>query len=198
MDHGLAGRWAALEVPIDGRDLLRRWSEPHRCYHDQRHLREVLDALDRLSPDVPLDVRLAAWFHDAVHDPQAADNEQRSADLAASALALVDGADAAEVARLVLLTATHDPSPGDRSGELLCDADLAILAAAPARYAVYAADVRTEYTHVSAADFARGRAQVLRRLVAPEQIYRTTVGGSWERRARANVAAELARLSADS
>jgi len=30
--------------------------------------------------------------------------------------------------RLVLLTAGHAPEPGDRDGELLCDADLAVLA----------------------------------------------------------------------
>lgn len=188
----LAARWAALDVPVDGDDLLRRWTEPHRRYHDQRHLREVLDALDRLSADVPLEVWLAAWFHDAVHDGQP-DDEQRSADLAARLLGPLPST--AEVVRLVLLTVTHDPAPGDRSGELLCDADLAILAASPERYAEYAADVRAEYAHVSDADFARGRADVLRGLIAPERIYRTPVGREWEPRARANVAAELARLA---
>ncbi len=191
----LAGRWDALGVPVDGGDLLRRWTEPHRRYHDQRHLLEVLGALERLSPDVPCEVQLAAWYHDAVHEGRA-DDERRSAVLAASALAPVAGVDTAEVVRLVLLTATHDPAPGDRSGELLCDADLAILAASPQRYAAYTRDVRAEYAHVPDADFAQARSGVLRGLLAPERVYRTPVSRSWERRARANVEAELAQLSA--
>jgi len=193
----LLARWATLAVPLDGGDLLRRWTEPHRRYHDVRHLAEVLAALDRLALDVPLEVSLAAWFHDAVH-ACAPDDEQRSADLALSTLDPVAGVDADEVARLVLLTATHDPAPGDPSGELLCDADLAILAADPDRYAAYARDVRAEYAHVPDADFARGRADVLRALVAPARIYRTPRARDWEPAARANVAAELARLETGS
>lgn len=182
-------------MSVDGGDLLRRWAEPHRRYHDQGHLLEVLDALDRLSPDVPREVHLAAWYHDAVHEGRP-DDEQRSAGLANSALATIRGVDTAEVVRLVLLTATHDPTPGDPSGELLCDADLAILAASPKRYLAYAADVRAEYPHVPDVDFARGRTDVLRALVARERIYRTPVARELEPRARANVGAELVRLSA--
>ena len=49
-------------------DLLARWSEPHRRYHDIEHLRDVLDAVDLLDAHAadPMAVRLAAWFHDAV------------------------------------------------------------------------------------------------------------------------------------
>jgi predicted metal-dependent HD superfamily phosphohydrolase len=50
---------------------------------------------------------------------------------------------------LIRLTASHDPATGDRNGETLSDADLAILAAPPHRYSAYVAAVRAEYTHVS-------------------------------------------------
>lgn len=184
-----------------GADLLARYAEPHRHYHDRRHLAEVLDNVDLLAPHaVDSDTcRLAAWFHDAVYDPRRDDNEEASAALAIRELgpyepyALSPGT-VAEVARLVRLTATHDPGPTDRDGAVLCDADLAILGAAPGRYATYAADVRREYAHLDDVAFRRGRARVLRALRALDPLYRTPTGArAWTAAARANLDAELAR-----
>jgi len=179
-------------------DLLARYAEPHRRYHDRRHLAEVLGVVDQFgahAADVE-EVRLAAWFHDAVYDPRRTDNEHASARLAATAL-LECGwpADSTgEVVRLVLLTVAHDPPPGDRNGELLCDADLRILAAGPARYAEYAEGVRAEYAHVNDASYAAGRRLVLRSLLDLPVLYRVpAIRDRWEQRARANVTAELRR-----
>jgi predicted metal-dependent HD superfamily phosphohydrolase len=188
------------EVFAAGRDLVGRYAEPHRRYHDSRHLADVLRALDTVSEgaDVPAAVVLAAYFHDAVYEGTGAD-EQRSADLAAAVLRSVGRPDAEvdEVVRLVLLTVTHDPADGDVPGSLLCDADLAVLGAAPERYRQYAADVREEYGHVDDADFRRGRAAVLRVLLDQPELFRTPVGRRrWELPARRNLQQELARLGA--
>ena len=82
----------------------------------------------------------------------------------------------AEVARLVRLTVTHDPAAGDTNGEVLCDADLAILAAAPEEYAAYAAAVREEYGFVPDDAFRDGRAAVLRQLLGLPRLFRTPHG----------------------
>ena len=190
--------------------LLAAYADPGRGYHDLRHLEEVLEHLDVLLPglddgdarevgrEVDRDaVRLAAWFHDAVYEG-APDDEERSARLAHEALtaAGVDAAVVAEVVRLVRLTATHDPADGDPAGAVLSDADLAVLAAGPERYAEYVAGVRREYAHVPDEAFRRGRADVLRGLLAAPAMFRTATGRRlWEQRARANVEAELAALA---
>ncbi len=186
----LAGRWP-LETHLDVRDaLLAAWGDPWRCYHDLRHLAEVLDRLTDLGCDDDV-VVLAAWFHDGVHDG-AADDEERSAAWAGRAL---PPDVAPEVARLVRTTERHRPAPDDQRGQLLSDADLAILAAPAGRYAEYVADVRREYAAVPDDDFARGRAAVLRDLMAKESLFHTgTARRLWEDRARANVTAELTRL----
>lgn len=182
-----------------GADLLSRYAAPGRAYHDLRHLDEVLRNVDELAA-VAQDadaVRLAAWFHDAVYDPAAQDNEERSAHLAETVLTglRVDATRVAEVARLVRVTATHEVAEVDSDAAVLCDADLAILAAGPGRYEQYAAAVRQEYAHVSDADFASGRAAVLRALLAHESLFCTTAARvQWEGTARANVTAELSRL----
>ena len=44
----VAGHATAEAVDDVGGDLLRRWHEPHRHYHDATHLAEVLTAVDTL------------------------------------------------------------------------------------------------------------------------------------------------------
>ncbi len=190
----LADRWP-LETHHDVRDeLLAAYGSAGRSYHDQRHLAEVLDRLADLDCDDSV-VLLAAWFHDAVYDG-APDDEERSAAWAERALPNSIGP---EVARLVRLTQSHRPSDEDPTGQALCDADLAILASTPGRYAEYAADVRREYAHVSDEDFAHGRAAVLTDLLAKPALFQTERGHElWEAAARANVTAELRQLTGQS
>ena len=101
------------------------------------HLADVLTKIDELASgreDLYL-VRLAAWFHDAVYAIPAGQvsNEEASARLAIRMLSRAgfEQEDLTQVARLVRLTETHVPGARDPEGELLCDADLAILAAEP-------------------------------------------------------------------
>jgi predicted metal-dependent HD superfamily phosphohydrolase len=184
-----------------GARLVDAYAHPARGYHDMRHLTEVLDRISELSVQGAefdrLPVLLAAWFHDGVYDGRA-DAEKRSAAWAAEALPTrVDQAVVDEVVRLVLLTETHRPADGDANGGVLSDADLAILAAPPERYAEYVAAVRTEYAHVPDDLFARGRAHVLRDLLAKPHLFHTAYARrAWEDAARDNVLRELERLEA--
>jgi predicted metal-dependent HD superfamily phosphohydrolase len=195
--------WAALagDSPTSRTEwaaLVAAWSEPHRRYHDLGHLAAVLGLVGELGgaaadPDA---VRLAAWYHDAVYDPERIDNEQVSAERARAGLrGLVSDERIDEVARLVLLTAGHDPAPDDANGAVLSDADLAVLAGPPDAYAAYASAVRAEYEHLSDAEFTAGRIAVLERLLALPVLYRLpAVTDEWTPRARANLTAELTLL----
>lgn len=205
LDAVLLARWdnLGLNAPGLGRELLGCWSQEQRVYHDRAHLLAVLTALDALtggtaSSQSHLSVYLAAWFHDAVYRGTATD-EDESAALAAARLpdqgigsSVVD-----EVVRLVLLTKTHKPAPGDVAGALLCDADLEVLARPAAAYRRYTVAVRREYAHVPDADFARGRSAILRALLAGGSLYSSDRGRAlWEEAARANLVAELKDLEA--
>ncbi|MEU9124309.1 hypothetical protein AB0C96_31380 [Streptomyces sp. NPDC048506] len=177
-------------------NLLSRWSEPQRHYHTVAHLSAVLTRIDELAghADDLAVVQLAAWFHDAVYRPDRSENEERSAALAERALPElgIGAARTAEVARLVRLTVTHDPEPDDPDGEVLCDADLAVLAGSPDDYAAYAAAIRAEYAFVPDADFTAGRSAVLRQLLTLSRLFRTPMGyDRWEHLARRNLTTEL-------
>lgn len=195
-DSDRAGReWHEL-----GRDLIVRWNEPHRAYHDERHLEDVLLALDhlatrgeRLSPAT----LLAAWFHDAVYAGRPSD-ERDSAGIAVNALTSFELSPAlvAEVGDYIIATipARDLPTPVIPLAHLL-DADLSIFAASPSRYDEYSQSVRAEYAHVNAQDFAFGRASILSGYLDRPTIYRTSAAQHlWEQRARHNVANEITRL----
>jgi predicted metal-dependent HD superfamily phosphohydrolase len=197
----LAERWHAVlpHQEAMGAALVERYREPWRRYHDARHLLAVLRQVDALAGDQDLFiVRLAAWFHDAVYDIPFREltNEEASARLALRELsrAGLEQEDLTQVARLVRLTADHLPGSRDAEGELLCDADLAVLASPPEAYAAYVAAVREEYAAVPDEEFWGARFEVLEPWVEGE-IFRTGKGKMLTPAARANVVAEVGELA---
>jgi predicted metal-dependent HD superfamily phosphohydrolase len=208
MTESMIEAWVVLIGGEHGRaaglDLLARYAEPHRRYHTVRHLAEVLAIVDELAgqaQDADA-VRLAAWFHDAIYTIGSApgiSNEEASARFAELALADlgVPAARISEAARLVRLTETHRVEPADHNAAVLCDADLAILGAAPERYREYTREVRQEYAEIPEEDFRRGRAAILRPLLDGRVLFHTDAARErYEARARANLAAEIEALLA--
>jgi predicted metal-dependent HD superfamily phosphohydrolase len=196
----LLERWNATlpDQPDIAEDLVRRYAEPHRRYHTVEHLRHVLTMIDELAENQDLFlVRLAAWFHDAVYAVPVGQlsNEEASARLAIRTLgrAGLEQEDLNQVARLVRLTETHVPGARDPEGELLCDADLAILAAPPDAYARYVEQVRQEYAAVPEQGFLAGRLAILTEL-SDREIFRTAKGRRLTEAARNNLAAEMESL----
>jgi predicted metal-dependent HD superfamily phosphohydrolase len=195
--------WNSLgAVPPEGLfiDLLARYSEPHRFYHTLQHLEECFDALQTAESLATClaEVELALWFHDAIYDTHAKDNEIRSANWAMDAL-LAGGvqADAAARVRDLVLATGHADTPAGHDARLIADVDLTILAAAEPRFSEYEQQIRQEYSWVPEADFRQARACVLRSFLERPTIYST----SWfaeqlESRARRNLWRSLENLVA--
>ncbi len=181
-------------------DLARRYCEPQRHYHTLAHIEAMLAHFDshRALAQQADWVRAAIWFHDAIYDPTRGDNEARSAALAASSLRALGWSDVAckRVAALIELTARHEAPAADGDAALLIDLDLSILAAAPATYERYVAQVRREYGHVSDADFRAGRHDFVAAQLARERIFSTPqLHDVWEAPARENLRRELIQRS---
>ena len=143
-----------------------------------------------------LALALAAWFHDAVYQPDRDDNEERSAYAAYDALEQVGASPElmAEVVRLIRLTAGHSADDDDIAGAVLCDADLSILGAPREKYVQYAQAIRQEYIHVPVAAVPHRTAEASARpsLNASTSTGRRTRREHWEARARENIEAEIA------
>ena len=195
----MARHSTSSDIDDVGRALLARWSEPRRRYHDIGHLRDILgyvDVLAEYAADADA-VRLAAWYHDAVFEGRP-DDEELSARKAEATWPCLGAAAGfiAEVARLIRMTAAHHPG-GRRPGRRGALRRRPRLAGGPAR-AVPAQlrDIRTEYAHVADDVFRSGRARVIGALLAAPALYRTPAARQrWEQAARANLEAELARLT---
>lgn len=177
------------------------YAEPHRRYHTRRHIEQCLALLDEV-PDLMDSERqvltYAIWWHDAVYDPLAKDNEAQSAEMARRDLRDFDVSIHAreEVARLIRLTAGHKVEAEDRLGEILVSIDLAILGANPADYDAYAQAVREEYAHVPDAAWKLGRPAVLRSFLEAEFIYPDPyLRQRFEAQARENLTREIADLA---
>jgi predicted metal-dependent HD superfamily phosphohydrolase len=191
-----------------GADLLVRWTEPARHYHTTRHLVEMFGALEEIEEAGEIDdrqcsvARLAAWFHDAIHEPAArsGSNEADSAALARDTLTLlaVSRDDVDSIDRLIRLTVRHDAETSERLDAAFHDADLWILSAPQDRFDGYCEQVREEYRHVPDAAYRLGRAAILGHLFHRDTIYRTSPAlHRWETPARINLGRELARLRVD-
>ncbi|GAB2905458.1 hypothetical protein GCM10027046_39080 [Uliginosibacterium flavum] len=193
-----AASGAAQACPQLMTELLLAWSEPQRHYHTLRHLVECLDALEGVWPlaERPAELCLALWFHDAIYDVRARDNEARSADWARRAL--LEGGFPAEAAQRVhdLVMATcHNAQTLAGDAALLVDIDLAILGAPPTRFDEYETQVRAEYAWVPEAVFRSKRREVLQGFLARPNIYYTPhFRQRFEEAARANLCRSISNL----
>jgi predicted metal-dependent HD superfamily phosphohydrolase len=154
--------------------LINSYSEPHRFYHTLQHLGECLNLLDTVAhlAEHLAEIQIALWFHDAVYNTHAQDNEMQNANWAQRSLinAGVDGSVALRVYDLVLAT-NHDVIPVGTDAQLLVDVDLAILGADELRFAEYERQVRQEYHWVPEAAFQEGRSRILQSFLDRSTIY---------------------------
>lgn len=181
-----------------GHALLAAWSGPGRAYHDLRHLDDCLAQLDsaEASSGTRDLVEAALWFHDAVYDTRAGDNEERSAAWAAEALPAIGIRleVAGQIAGLVRLTAGHAPV-ADRAAQLMCDIDLSILGRPVELFDSYDRRVRAEYGWVPDDAYRAGRARVLEGLMRRDPLFQTPeFRRRFEAQARLNLGRALAAL----
>jgi predicted metal-dependent HD superfamily phosphohydrolase len=198
-------RWhrlmAALALPEsnDSFDqLVNAYSQTHRHYHTWAHidccLREF-DAAADLARE-PAEVELALWFHDAVYDPHASDNEAKSADWACELLNRNGVArERVERVRAHIMATRHEAPAALDDSRLVVDVDLSILGVAEDVYARFEIDVREEYRWVPEPLFRSKRAEILESFLARPTLYSTMPFlTKYEAPARRNLTAAIAAL----
>jgi predicted metal-dependent HD superfamily phosphohydrolase len=194
--------WAAAGASGDPEPEWRRlsacYAEPHRAYHTIHHIAHCLDELDEvraLAAD-PVAVEMALWYHDAVYDPRAKDNEARSAAWARRAAAAMGLApERGERVAGLILVSTHTGPADDPDAALFADIDLSILGRPSAVFAEYERGVRREYSWVPGFVFRTKRSAILKSFLDRPSVYATShFRRKYEEMARLNLTVSLKQL----
>lgn len=181
-------------------NLIQRYSEPIRHYHNLEHLQEILFLLQQVQ-DIshnPSVLQLSAWFHDCIYDPQAKDNEALSAIFAEQVLNQLD-VDSQIIyltTEIVRSTKNHQPLIYGIDNLIFLDVDLAILGTTKEQYLQYAHAIRQEYSHLNNLAYRKGRTELLTQILTKPKIYYTDYFYQrLETTARNNLQAEIAQLT---
>lgn len=159
--------------------VLRFYDEPHRRYHDRRHLREMFDAAAALQLRLSAPQAMAVLFHDAIYVPGAARGVNEA--LSAQLLRVYAGRLAAPLVQtayeIVIDTADHVARSGE--AQVVLDLDLMRLAAPREDFIRYSREVFAEQRPLILIDdddeawdfFAQRRVQFFERLLERPAIF---------------------------
>jgi len=183
--------------------LMERYAEPQRHYHTWAHVEALLAHYRKCVRyfQRPGPVLWALYWHDAIYDPHASDNEEQSAQLLENeAAGLLSPHDVAFAARLIRATATHTipdglPTADAEDLALFLDLDLSILGAPEEVYDRYEQAIRAEYAFVPEDAYRAGRSAILKGFLDRDRLYFTDIAhADWDAAARANLTRAIRAL----
>lgn len=170
--------------------LIAAYSEKQRAYHTVQHLYECLALLESVRSDLNdvYAVALALWFHDVIYDPQAKDNEFKSAELFEQCMAQDLPVNTVQKIKQWILATQKHIATDELDLQFLLDIDLAILAATPERFMQYEQQIQQEYAWVDPEVYSIKRKEVLAHFYQSDRLYQTTYfQQNFELRAKQNL-----------
>jgi predicted metal-dependent HD superfamily phosphohydrolase len=184
--------------------LQERYGEAQRHYHTWQHIEALLGHFKTIADQLndPDSILWALYWHDAIYDPQASDNEDKSADLLLEmATDDLPAASLARADRIIRATKQHLVPTGlateDQADlELFLDIDLSILAAAPAVFDAYETHIRREYAFVPEPVYVQARRAILQTFLKRDRLYFSDFFfAQWEAQARRNLSRSIEQLT---
>jgi len=181
---------AKLWTEIEG-----NYSQKDRHYHNLQHLSSLLQCLFSVKDKIQdwTTLLFSVYYHDIIHDPESAENEERSAELAAQRMNQIGMS--TEMIKgctdQIMATKSHQ-STQDRDTNYLMDADLSILGQSWDRYSEYCQNIRKEYAIYPSALYNAGRKKTLRHFLAMKPIFKTDFfSRKLDQQARENIRKEI-------
>jgi len=184
--------------------LQKRYGEAQRHYHTWQHIEALLGHFQTIADQLndPDSVLWALYWHDAIYDPQASDNEDKSADLLLEMAASdLPTASLTRADRIIRATKQHLVPAGlaaeDQADlELFLDIDLSILAASPSAFDAYETHIRHEYAFVPEPVYVQARRAILQGFLKRDRLYFSDFFfAQWEAQARSNLSCSIEQLT---
>jgi predicted metal-dependent HD superfamily phosphohydrolase len=147
-------------APEDFAALDSRYQEPHRAYHNWRHISECLGELDDQTGNGVMEI--AIFYHDAIYNTKGKENEEQSAKMCADVLSK-KGVSQAVIyqAQDLILATRHVNIPRNEQEAAIIDIDLSILGRDPQRFQEYERNIRQEYGWAPIDAYRSGRKNIL-------------------------------------
>ncbi len=178
--------------PIVYQLLLDAYNEPQRVYHDIEHIECCLSVFGQVSHllENPDGVELAIWFHDAIYQLGACDNEQLSANLFMN---ITDGLFQDEfretVYQHIMATCHKSTKITDRDRQLMVDIDLSSFGLPWPDFLRDSKKVRHEMGHICDAEYYQKQMAFQQSLLSrPAFFYSDYFVEHYEAQARSNLA----------
>ncbi len=176
-------------------NLIIKYSEKHRKYHNLNHIEYCLSHFDRVKHLLENEdlVEIAIWYHDIIYETSSKTNEEDSAILANDDLTGLGLKDSYvdKVYEMIIAT-KHDVVVSDKDTKYLIDIDLAILGADKEVFLEYEKNIRKEYKWVPFFMYKKKRFEVLSSFLDKKFIYNTdSFREKFELKARANLNSSL-------
>jgi len=141
-------------------------------------------------------VELAIWFHDAIYNFPAYENEKLSAAFFMEKSANLLGTRFRESVEALIIATEHIRPPEDPDQRILVDVDLSSFGLPWDQFAADGKNIRQELHYLSDAEFYAGQIAFMEALLSRERIFNTAhFHDSYEAKARENVSRYLHGLS---
>lgn len=181
------------------RSLVQHYTEPHRFYHNLKHIAHCLKEFSevRYLAMHPDEVEMALWYHDIIYNTKANDNEEKSAKEALNAAKRfgINENFGRRVYELVLAT-THKNTAKNIDAQILTDVDLCIFGRPRQEFLDYDEGIRREYSWVSWEVYRKKRAEILQGFLNRKSIYVTDYfKKKYELNARRNIEVALKNIN---
>jgi len=129
-------------------DIIKRYSEEHRFYHNLNHIAECLEEFDRFRNFLtkPDEVEMALFYHDIIYDVNKKFNEEASAKFMSNKLNNIgmNKSFVAGINDLIMNTWKHELGPHPDSGYMV-DIDFSSLGAEGDKFILNRENIRKEY-----------------------------------------------------
>ena len=190
---------SSKQVEVIIQDLIDRYNEKNRIYHNLDHIENMFDVLLKYKTKIKNfeSVLYACCFHDVIYDTKCNNNEEKSSKYAIVLLKKIgiDSDTINNTKNLILATKNHTLLNNNFDEKIFIDSDLTILGAKRSRYIKYMKAVRKEYSWVSLNDYSKSRIKVLKKLLNKKSIYYTyELYSKYEIKARYNLEYEIHHL----
>jgi len=163
-------------------EIVYRYSEQHRHYHNLTHLGFLFTLCDKYLDKIknPAVVDFAIIYHDIVYDTYRSDNEALSADIAEAHLTQlnINQKLLINIKEFIIASKDHviaEDAPLKEDLAIFLDFDMAILGSGEEYYKLYSENIRQEYTKYPDDLYKPGRKLALQKMLAVEHIFQSPI-----------------------